>query len=137
MKKIIIGIAASGLLLAGCGSDGKAEVAASTTTSAAATTTTKALTKDEKFAVQLKVHGILPTADEVQLLIPGAKANCDAFVAMTAPADQKFENMTELTMEIAKAQGKTWLQDKAAAEGYLRASVEAYCPENLGLLPTS
>ncbi len=112
-------------------------MAASTTTSAAATTTTKVLTKNEKFAVQLEVYGIYPTADQVALLIPAANGNCDALVSMTVPDDQKFDEMTELSMQLAKMQGKTWLQERAAAEAFLRASVEAYCPENLALLPTS
>ncbi|MBP1054543.1 hypothetical protein J6397_30865 [Rhodococcus qingshengii] len=138
MNKTFVAILGAGaLLLAGCGNDGKDEVAASTTTSAAVTTTTKVLTKDEKFAAQLKIYGIYPTADQIPLLIPAAIGNCDALVSMTVPDDQKFDKMTELSMQLAKMQGKTWLQERAAAEAFLRASVEAYCPENAALLPAA
>lgn len=130
-------LGAGALLLAGCGSDDKTDAAATTTTSAAATTTTKVLTKDEKFTAQLKIYGIFPTADQVPLLIPGAMGNCDTLVSMTVPDDQKFDKLADLAVSIAKMQGKTWLQEKPAAEAYIRASVEAYCPENMGLLPTS
>lgn len=137
MNKIfVVALGAGALLLAGCGSDGKAEVAASTAASAAATTT-EALTKDEKFSAQLNFYGIYPDDDQVPLLTPAANANCDALASMTVPDDQKFAQLTELSMELAAMQGKTWLQEQVAAEGFIRASVEAYCPENLDLLPTS
>lgn len=135
MNKTLVAVLGAGaLLLAGCGSDDKADVAAPTTT-AAPITTTKVVTKGEKFATQLKAYGIFPSAEQLPLLIPAATGNCDSLVSMTLPDDQKFEKLTDLAIQIAKMQGTTWLEERAAAEAFIRASVEAYCPENADLLP--
>lgn len=135
MNKTLVAVLGAGaLLLAGCGSDDKADVAAPTTT-ATPITTTKVVTKGEKFATQLKAYGIFPTDEQLPTLIPAATSNCDTLVSMKVPDDQKFDKLTDLSVEIAKMQGTKWLQEREAAAVFIRASVEAYCPENEGLLP--
>ena len=136
-KSFVAVLGACALLFAGCGSVGQVEGASSTTASAVATTTTEVLTKYEKFAAQLRGYGIYPTDDQLPMLVPAANSNCDSLASMTVPDDQKFEKMTELSMQLAKMQGKTWLQERPASEAFLRASVEAYCPELTDLLPAA
>lgn len=137
MNKTLVAVLGAGaLLLAGCGSDDKADVAAATTTPAPITTT-KVVTKGEKFATQLKAYGIFPTAEQLPLLIPAATGNCDSLVSMTIPNEQKFDKLTDIAVQLATMQGTTWMQERPAAEAFIRASVEAYCPENEGLLPVS
>lgn len=136
MNKTLVAVLGAGaLLLAGCGSDDKADVAAATTTTTAPITTTKVVTKGEKFATQLKAYGIFPTAEQLPLLIPAATGNCDSLVSMTIPNEQKFDKLTDIAVQLATMQGTTWMQERPAAEAFIRASVEAYCPENEGLLP--
>lgn len=119
--------------LSGCGSDDSAAKEATPTTTTAAPTTTKKLTGDDLFVQKLRDGGIFPTASQVPLLTPLARKNCGALASTTLPDSQKFDKMVELSMILGA--GKNIFDNQVTAEAYMKASIAAYCPQYLALIP--
>ncbi|WP_370185143.1 DUF732 domain-containing protein [Rhodococcus wratislaviensis] len=119
--------------LSACGSDGSAAPASTPTTTTAAPTTTKKLTGDDLFVQKLRDGEIFPTAGQVPLLTPLARQNCSALASTTLPDIQKFDKMVELSMILGA--GKNIFDNQVTADAYMKASITAYCPQCLALIP--
>ncbi|QQZ19488.1 MULTISPECIES: DUF732 domain-containing protein [Rhodococcus] len=125
---IVLGV----MFLSACGSDDSAAPEATPTTTAAPTTTKK-LTGDDLFVQELRNGGIFPTTSQVPLLTPLARQTCSALASTTLPDDQKFDKMVELSMILGA--GKNIFDNQVTAEAYMKASIAAYCPQYLALIP--
>lgn len=119
--------------LSACGSDESAVPESTPTPVTAAPTTTKKLTGDDLFVQKLRDGGIFPTASQVPLLTPLARQNCSALASTTLPDSQKFDKMVELSMILGE--GKNIFDNQVTAEAYMKASIAAYCPQYLALIP--
>lgn len=149
--RIVAAALVGGVLLVGCGgaaeSGSPAALATTTTptTSAVASTTTGAqttarppvssspsaaapLTGDALFSRRLATLGI-DTEGKDYLYIPAAHADCDALTQTTLPDDQKFSKIVELSMKLGK------FANRRSAEDFMKASIEAYCPQFQRLVP--
>ncbi|GAF47197.1 hypothetical protein RW1_038_01190 [Rhodococcus wratislaviensis NBRC 100605] len=119
--------------LSACGSDDSAAPGPTPTPATAAPTTTTTLTGDDLFVQKLRDGGIFPTANQVPLLTPLAWQNCSALASTTLPDSQKFDKMVELSMILGE--GKNIFDNQVTAEAYMKASIAAYCPQYLALIP--
>ncbi len=119
--------------LSACGSDESAAPESTPTPATAAPTTTKKLTGDDLFVQKLRDGGIFPTVSQVSLLTPLARQNCSALGNTTLPDSQKFDKMVELSMILGE--GKNIIDNQVTAEAYMKASIAAYCPQYLALIP--
>jgi hypothetical protein len=119
--------------LSACGSDDSAAPEPTPAPATVAPTTTKKLTGDDLFVQKLRDGGIFPTASQVPLLTPLARQNCSALASTTLPDSQKFDKMVELSMILGE--GKNIFDNQVTAEAYMKASIAAYCPQYLALIP--
>ncbi|AII10377.1 DUF732 domain-containing protein [Rhodococcus opacus] len=134
MKYAVAVASALGVIsLSACGSDDTAAPKATPASATAAPTTTKKLTGDDLFVQELRDGGIFPTANQVPLLTPLARQNCSALASTTLPDNQKFDKMVELSMILGE--GKNIFDNQVTAEAYMKASIAAYCPQYLALIP--
>lgn len=122
------------LLLAACGGGDTTTATPRATTEQTTTATHTPLpTRQDTFVAHLREGGIYPTPDQIPLLIPAAVGNCDALRSTTLPDSQKFDKMVELSRILGA--GKNVFDDQSTAEAFMEASIRAYCPEQVPLIP--